>query len=64
MRALAGTWGARLLGHVVALRRTRAAGFEPSVTMKVEEAADAGSTWAARLPIEAALGELAVLAVG
>lgn len=72
VRALARDMGRALgcLGHVVALRRTRVAGFSEAdaVTMEAlqEAAGGAGFDEAERLllPIEAALNELTALAVG
>ena len=71
VRALARDMGRALgcLGHVIALRRTRVAGFAEAdaVTMEtLQEAAAAGPDELERLllPIEAALSELAALAVG
>ena len=71
VRALARDMGRALgcLGHVIALRRTRVAGFgeAEAVTMEaLQEAAEAGPDEVERLllPIEAALNELAALAVG
>ena len=71
VRALARDMGRALgcLGHVIALRRTRVAGFseDEAVTMQaLQEAAEAGSDEVERLllPIEAALNELAALPSG
>jgi tRNA pseudouridine55 synthase len=71
VRALARDMGRALgcLGYLIALRRTRVAGFgeAEAVTMEMlQEAAKAGPEELERLllPIEAALNELAALAVG
>jgi tRNA pseudouridine55 synthase len=71
VRALARDMGRALgcLGHVIALRRSRVAGFAEADGIAIEtleEAAAAGPDELERLllPIEAALSELAALAVG
>ncbi|HEU4381145.1 MAG TPA: tRNA pseudouridine(55) synthase TruB, partial [Hyphomicrobiaceae bacterium] len=71
VRALARDMGRALgcLGHVIALRRTRVAGFTEADAVRMEtlqQAAAVGPDEPERLllPIEAALSELAALAVG
>ena len=71
VRALARDMGRALgcLGHLIALRRTRVAGFDQSLAIplaRLEEALEEGEAALSRLllPIEAALNDFAVLNVG
>jgi len=71
VRALARDMGRRLgcLGHLVALRRMRVAGFEERQAVPLARVADAAAAGEAALlalllPIEAALSDFAVLDVG
>jgi len=71
VRALARDMGRALgcLGHLIALRRTRVAGFDQSLAIplaRLEEALEEGEAALSRLllPVEAALNDFAVLNVG